>query len=288
MESDAPPVEPASKAGSSGALARFGTALRHRFGYGTRPAFITKFCERSALRLMHRAAAQALFETPKLRTVHPSRTLFVAPHMDDEAIGAGGAAELLRREDAEMSLVFTTDCAGTGPDPDRNAEIAVERGAEAENAAARMGMEYHGHLRLPTGSLSRYEPACGARLAELIARWKPETIFVPFPSDGHRDHQATSASLAIALKQSHWKGEIWCYEVWSPMFPNAVVDITDAVEEKRAFIECYPTQLEDLNYVEGGLGLNRLRGESVGVEFAEAYYLTGARGYIDLVRTLIS
>jgi len=271
-----------------GALWRLKTALRHRIGYSAKPQILLSACQSSALRLMKRAASAALFSAPKLRPAHETRALFVAPHMDDEAIGAGGTAELLRREGSDMALAFIADCAGTLPDPERNAQIAVVRNAEAETAADHMAMQYLGHLGFPTGTLSRHESAIGKKLAALIIDWKPVTIFVPYPSDGHRDHQATAAALALALKRSRWKGEVWCYEVWSPMFPNAAVDISDAADAKRAFIECYASQLEDVHYVEGALGLNSLRGQSVGVRHAEAFYVTGARGYIDLVRQLIA
>ncbi len=268
-------------------LASWGAALRHRLGYGRKPRLLTALCERSALRLMRRAAAAAPTYPPPLRGIDPARSLFVAPHMDDEAIGAGGAAELLRRAGAATSLVFTADCAGTLPDAARNAAIAAERGAEAERAAAHMDMEYHGHLGFPTGSLSRHERALGDALAGLIAGWRPARIFAPYPTDGHRDHQATAAALALALERGGWRGEVWCYEVWSPCFPNALLDITGAADAKRDFIGCYPSQLEDLDYVEGALGLNRLRGEAAGVEYAEAYFATDAPGFIALARGLI-
>jgi LmbE family N-acetylglucosaminyl deacetylase len=136
------------------------------------------------------------------------------------------------------------------------------------------------------GSLSLEEPALAERLRATILRTQPRQIFCPFVADHHRDHAATALAVASAVEQSDWRGEVWCYEVWSPLWPNIAVDISDVVELKRRAIETYASQVSGLHYPDGILGLNRYRALRVDVSYAEAFFVSGHKEFLSLSRNM--
>lgn len=211
--------------------------------------------------------------------------MVLAPHMDDEVIGAGGTLALHKQVGSDVGIVFTTDSGGqrstSGQPPIR--EI---RQAEARQVADRFGYEIIDVLPHPDGMLSHHEAALGKDLAGLIASWKPDEIFVPFPADHHRDHQATAAALAMAIEARGYGGMIWCYEIWSTLWPNVEVDITEVVDIKREAIELYASQVSGMSYAESALGLNRYRGLKVRVPFAEGFYVANSADYLRLAEML--
>jgi LmbE family N-acetylglucosaminyl deacetylase len=157
--------------------------------------------------------------------------------------------------------------AGATPEQDRT------RKAEAQAAAEFMGFERVDWLDFPEGKLSPNEAAMASQLARLIRELSPEQIFCPYVADHHRDHSAVAMALALAIGETGWEGQVWSYEVWSPLWPNVAVDITSVVDVKKKAIELYASQVAGLHYVDGTLGLNRYRALRVYVDYAEAFFV---------------
>jgi LmbE family N-acetylglucosaminyl deacetylase len=213
---------------------------------------------RSLHRISHRLPV-------KLREVERARLLVVAPHMDDDVIGPGGTLALHRAKRSSINVVFCA--AGATDEQDRT------RKAEAREAADFMGFERVDWLDFPEGKLSPNEGPLGLELAKLIRELSPDQIFCPYVADHHRDHSAVAMALANAIERTRWKGQVWSYEVWSPLWPNVAVDISSVVDVKRKAIELYASQVAGLHYVDGTLGLNRYRALRVYVDYAEAFFV---------------
>ena len=231
-----------------------------------------------ALRLLRRLHRVGHRLPIRLRSPERARVLVVAPHMDDDVIGPGGTLALHRQRGSNINVVFCA--AGATPEQDR------QRKSEARDAAAFMGFERVDWLDFPEGALSPNEGRLAAKLAALIAELKPEQIFCPYVADHHRDHSAVALALAGALEETRWQGEVWCYEVWSPLWPNVAVDISSVVDTKRRAIELYTSQVAGLHYTEGTLGLNRYRALRVYVDYAEAFFVATPGEYIELSREM--
>ena len=161
----------------------------------------------------------------------------------------------------------------------------IVRQEEAERVARLLGFD-HRFLAFPDGSISLHEPALALAIADAIRSFRPEVIYCPFPGDHHRDHQATAAGTGVAVAETDYKGEVWCYELWSCLWPNIGVDISSVVDIKREAINCYTSQVAYVDYVEGALGLNRFRGLKLGVDYAEALFASDPRTFVGLCRTL--
>lgn len=221
----------------------------------------------------------------ELRKVKKSRVLVLAPHMDDEVIGPGGTLILHGKAGSSVGVIFTTD--SSGPKTQHGEQpITVTRKAEAKEVATTFGFEVLEFLDLPDGSLTLHEKELGDRLTKHLISWKPDLIFVPFPGDHHRDHQATSAGLVRALELTGWKGEVWCYEIWSTLWPNVDVDISSVVDEKKQAIGLHASQVKEMGYIEAAMGLNRYRGLKVRVPFAEAFFVGSQSDYLNAARLL--
>ena len=231
-----------------------------------------------ALRLLRRLHRVGHRLPLRLRSPERARLLVVAPHMDDDVIGPGGTLALHRQKGSSVSVVFCA--AGATPEQDRT------RKAEARAAAEFMGFERVDWLDFPEGALSPNEAALSAKLEELVTELSPEQIFCPYVADHHRDHSAVALALAAALERSRWRGEVWSYEVWSPLWPNVAVDISSVVDTKRKAIELYTSQVAGLHYTEGTLGLNRYRALRVYVDYAEVFFVADASEFITLSREM--
>lgn len=152
-------------------------------------------------------------------------------------------------------------------------------------AAKLLGFD-HRFLAFPDGAISSHEPAVTRMIADTIRSFGPDVIYCPFPGDHHRDHQAATACTGAAVKATRFQGEVWCYEVWSCLWPNVVIDISSVVDLKREAINCYASQIAYVDYVESALGLNRYRGLKLGVGYAEAIFASGPQTFVDACRTL--
>lgn len=237
-----------------------------------RPPLLDSILERTATRFL-RSIHRITHRMPvRLRAIEKQRVLVVAPHPDDEVIAVGGNLALHQRLGSDVLTLFVT------------LDTPVRRG-EAERVAHLLGFD-HRFLAFPDGSVSLHEPALARAIADAIRSFRPEIIYCPFPGDHHRDHQAASACTGAAVAETGYKGEVWCYELWSCLWPNIGVDISSVVDIKREAINCYASQVAYVNYVEGALGLNRYRGLKLGVDYAEALFASDPRTFIDICRTL--
>lgn len=224
--------------------------------------------------------AQRVFHRMPVRLVDitPGRVLVVAPHPDDEVIGPGGTVVRHVQAGSKVGVVFVSDGAA-GTSGDEREEYVARRRSEAEDAAKRMGTTIVGFLDHPDGAVCLREAQLADDLARVITDFAPDQLFVPFPTDHHRDHQATAAAASRAVRHAGWRGDVWCYEAWSTLWPNVSVDITDVVDEKVAALQCHASQVSSVDYVDATIGLNPFRGLRVSVPLAEAFYRAPAEDF---------
>jgi LmbE family N-acetylglucosaminyl deacetylase len=216
------------------------------------------------------------------------RVLVLAPHMDDETIGCGGALAAHASAGSAVTVVFLTDCSrggqlkggngkanGNGGDHASSAEgsLSGQRRAEARRALSILGIERMVFMGARDGELAP-TPELVKQLREVLLEVRPSLIYLPCFLEEHPDHRAVSDVLLAASEKLPFEIQCLAYEVWTPLFPNCFVNIDAMMDTKRRAISEYATQLADCDYVHSTLGLNAYRSSALlgrSCSFAEAF-----------------
>lgn len=206
------------------------------------------------------------------------RLLVLAPHADDEVLGAGG----LMARASDQGVEVTAVCAVTeGP----------ERGREFERAAKILGPDIATRViwRDHTRWLDEMRSAdLVSAIEHIIQEIKPDMVVMPEQSAFHQEHRAVSLAAIAATRPSggtrrHRPTLIAAYEqvtdAWPPNRgvprPNLTVDLTEAeLDRKCAAMSAHASQVRQVpseRSEEAIRALARLRGAQAGVEFAEVF-----------------
>lgn len=203
------------------------------------------------------------------------RIAVIAPHPDDEMLGAGGTLIHAVRGGASVRCIYVT-----------SSHPPAEVEAETATVAARIGYRTE-FLRLPVHAIPLTDESVAA-FGKAIAAEPVDVLFVPILLDDHEDHRRTNQ----LLMEAHRRGliadamEVWCYQVYSPVIPNVVVDISDAAEFKAEAIRMWASQMRRRKLDHYILGVNafntRLLPKAM---YVEAFFVVPFRDYGELCET---
>jgi LmbE family N-acetylglucosaminyl deacetylase len=225
--------------------------------------------------------------TEILKNINAKSALVLAPHPDDDVFGLGGTLSILAKNRTNVSVAYFCDGAlGDLDGKERNPELIEIRKKEAKKAGEILGFDNLTFFGYMDGKLSSGTSVVRA-LQDLIIKTKPDIIFVPSFLDNHPDHRATNAILINALNSSTTLTvkEIWSYEIWTVIFPNRIVDITDNIELKKKAMGAHVSQLKSRGYDKAILGLNQYRAEINNLSgYAEGFFATTPEIYRKLYR----
>ena len=225
------------------------------------------------------AGRAPLPETP--RALERGAVLVLAPHADDDVIGAGGTAALHARQGDAVRVLVVYD--GVAGDPDRRhrpEELRELRRAEARAGGAHLGLSDYDFWGYPEG----HEPPPAelregvARLAEYVRALSPRTVYAPWIGEHHLDHHVLARVARAALELADFRGTAWGYEVWTPLVPTRIVDITPLYELKVRALQEHRSQLEYTDHVHKALGMQAQRSLYLpaGSRWGEAFAPLGA------------
>lgn len=195
------------------------------------------------------------------------KVLVLAPHMDDETIGCGGALALHAQAGADVTVMFLTDgrhgssdiSVLYGREREQRQQALIElRKREARAALDELGVGQMICLDAEDGALAGAD-AVVAQLRDHLLRMRPELVYLPSFLEEHADHRAVSALLLAATQGTDIRCQCIGYEVWTPLFPNCLVRIDDVLDIKRRALQRYRSQLEQCDYLHACLGLNAYR-----------------------------
>lgn len=212
----------------------------------------------------------------QIRVPLGERILALSAHPDDETIGAGGLL-LAHRGRAQIHLAVVCDGRGGGAVATRKGEWA--RVARALGAASTQALDF------PDGAVPATQEAA-KRLGALVEQIQPDLVLLPWFLDGQPDHRR--ANLLYAWGCAQLPCTVLAYEIWTLLEPNAVLDITDRLEEKLRLLETYESQLAGIDYLQYATGLAKVRAFQQPVRpdrggAAEAFLALPNREYCDLV-----
>lgn len=167
------------------------------------------------------AASPHLGKLSALQVPSCAHAVIVAPHPDDEILGAGGLAQVLAEQTIPLDVCAVTDgeAARGVLDPDATGRLKELRTAESEEALARIGLDPARRYRLGVadGKVSEDETELGSWLDRHLGT--DSLLVAPWSHDGHPDHDATgrvAAAVAGALGIPCLYYPVWAWHWASP------------------------------------------------------------------------
>jgi len=225
------------------------------------------------------AAFDSTFRFLPLRnfdSVPGGHVVVLAPHPDDEVIGAGGAMAHHAARNDKVTVVHMTDGSGGDREGKARGAIADVRKQEARNAGRVLGVTEYKALDFPDGAL-RPEGAFLSGLTGALESLRPDVLYVPSPFEHHPDHRATLLLASRALDQSRLAPAVILYEVNEPQQAGYLLDITTVFDAKERALKCFASQQAYMDVVRKALTANRAR--TVNVDLAE---VGAAEAYLQL------
>jgi LmbE family N-acetylglucosaminyl deacetylase len=161
-------------------------------------------------------------------------------------------------------------------------ELAAVRRDEARKSAAILGVRDLRFLGNRDQEL-RVTAHTRHQVRELLAELRPDLVYLPFPTDHHPDHRATNRIFLAALGACRGIEPPLCcgFEVWAPIEPNCLVDITSVAELKQRALAQFTSQMATIDFSRCIMGLHAYRSIAHlrGHGFAEAFVLLPAAAY---------
>ena len=138
-----------------------------------------------------------------------------SPHQDDETLGCGGTIIQKKRAGANIKIVFMTDGSQSHSQSISPARLKQLRQQEAISAAQKLGVSPQDliFLEFPDGNLQQYRTAAEQKVREIIARYRPQEIFIPYYLDSVPDHDLTNRIVTSVLV-SEPELTIYEYPIW--------------------------------------------------------------------------
>lgn len=211
--------------------------------------------------------------------------LIVAAHPDDEALGCGGTISRHVAEGDKVHAVFMAD--GVTSRADADPVCLQRRQSAAEQAHTVLGIHKVDYLGLPDNRLDSLPLLDVVQPLEIIIRSiSPQIVYTHHHGDLNIDHRITHQAVMTACRpmpgfsvREIYTFEVmssteWCPPVQDPFLPSYYVDITHFLPTKLKALEAYNLEMRAPPHSRSIAHLDYLarhRGQSVGVEAAEAF-----------------
>ena len=218
-------------------------------------------------------------------SVPARKVLVLSPHPDDDIFGSGGTLKLLADTGSEIRAVYLANgSSGNKSGKSDDGGTVKIRQQETEEGAKLIGIKSLSFWDYEDGKLETNKDTVSKLKAEM-QKFQPEIIFSPTLLDPHPDHSETVKLLAETLKEIEFRGEIFQYEVWQPVFANRLVKIDKTIETKKSAILAHKSQLDCRAYLEAIMGLNQYRAGMFNAGgFAEAFFASNKKIYLELAK----
>ncbi|MBP3360154.1 MAG: PIG-L family deacetylase [Clostridia bacterium] len=214
------------------------------------------------------------------------RILVIAPHADDEVIGAGGLISRYVDEGHEVYVCIVTR--GTEPLFDKAFMDKLRR--ETLESHSLLGVKKTFFLEFPSVMLEnekRY--IVNGKIFDVIKEVDPVEVYIPHIGDMQKDHQIVAEASMVALRPKYESSlkRIYAYEtlsetgwnipnVQNEFIPDVYVDISNYIDAKISAMKKYESQLSDFpaaRSIQAMEALAKYRGANVNMNAAEAFML---------------
>ncbi len=212
--------------------------------------------------------------------------LIIAPHMDDETLGCGGAICRHKSQGDAVHVVFAA-CRIYGHQFD-NERNATEM-SHALDAKKVLGYDEAVFLNLHDERLDAAVQDIIIPLERCVNQFRPDSVYIPFRGDNNQDHRAVFDACRVVLRPSAtpFVRNIYMYEVPSStdqspplpeaaFLPNCYLEMTNAMQKKIEAFRCYETERRNYPHPRSEEAIRILaqkRGIETGFEYAEAFMI---------------
>lgn len=219
------------------------------------------------------------------------RVLIIAPHPDDESLGAGGtAAKFAARGDHVFVLIVSGHLPPLYP-----AEAYERTVQEAMRAFEILGVSDHRFLEIPATMIGDIPVSdLNGRIGAVVQEVAPDIVLCAYP-DRHIDHRQIFDSVMVAtrpvgvgarikilaayetLSETHWNAP----HIEPNFIPNWVVDISGFERQKLDAVACYGSQIPEWpgpRSIRAVEALGRFRGTQAGFAFGEGFHIIRMTG----------
>ena len=193
-----------------------------------------------------------------------ARILLLVPHPDDEVVAAAASIGRAKEAGAALFALYLTDgCLSRETmwpwRRGNHAGAVARRRAEAERAAASLGLSPVGWAARPARSLWREMAAVHAEIKAAVAAHKPDQIWVPAYEGGNPDHDGLNAlgqlfveklSVLEFAEYNFFGGKACAQRFPHPNGKETSIALSAAEQErKRALLRVYASEQNNLGYV---------------------------------------
>ena len=223
------------------------------------------------------------------------KVLIIACHPDDEILGCGGFLDKYKNQ-YKFKVIFLAEGSSWRYKDKVKYEFNINRDiASRQNSAIKA-------LKLfSISDVSFFNHACGQLnkvpqtilnkiIEDQIQIFRPNIIFTHSNKDLNLDHQTIVKSVLVATRPTSIKNiisEIYSFEIlssteWNFYYkkksfnPNYFIDITSTIDKKIKAAKAYKNEINAWPHprsIKGIKNLAKYRGQSVGLKYAEAFYL---------------
>ncbi len=220
-----------------------------------------------------------------------ANVLVVAAHPDDEVLGCGGVIARLVAQGDQVYALYLTDGQGAREEgkTKKSQTLVKNRRNAAEKAASILGLKKCWYENFPDNAMDSVVFLDIVKAVESVnAEVNADTVYTHYFGDLNIDHQLTHRAVMTAFRpqvncsvKSIFSFEVLSSTEWSgPMakefLPQYVVDISDYWDTKMEALTAYQDEMKvsphsrSYTAVEA---LAKLRGQTHGFQYAEAFYI---------------
>ncbi len=238
-----------------------------------------------------RQATASSLKLEIIKTPPEGRVLILSPHLDDDVIGCGGIIKLHIQKDDQVKIVYLADGSGGLPKnkiftrSDRR-RLAQTREKEAKEATLILGVDEPIFWRYQDGHFSANSTTIKL-LENILSTFSPDIIYLPSFLDPHPDHLETCKIFYQVLPRYDFAGQIFSFEIWSPIYANRLVNIDKVIDYKKRALLAHKSQLSSRGYLEAIMGLNQYRAGMYNAgKYAEGFFACNKKLYLQLFELL--
>jgi LmbE family N-acetylglucosaminyl deacetylase len=218
------------------------------------------------------------------------RTIIIAPHPDDEVLGAGGTLFRRKAEGGKVAWLIVT---AISTDLGWTVEKTKQREEEIKRISNLFGFDSVFQLGFPATQLDRVSMSdLVMSISNVFKIYEPNEVMLPHPSDVHTDHRIVFDAVASCTKWFRYSSvkRVMAYETLSEtdfglgisqaFRPNVYVNIESYLFDKLKAMDIYESELGKFPFPrshEAIKALATLRGAASGFKAAEAFEMLRER-----------